>query len=82
MQVINIKLTKIHEPGGKVRPWMGRCDYNMGYDLLRRVLYCTALLLMVVDLWATQWANQLQARAEQGWAAPLNSSMVDLSQPR
>jgi hypothetical protein len=79
MQVVNIKLTKIEVAGGKVRPWMGRCDYNMGYELLRRVLYCTALLLMVVDLWATEWARQLQARAELGWSAPVNSSMVDVS---
>ena len=80
MQVINVKLTKIEAAGGKVRPWMGRCDFNMRYEFLRRVLYCTALLLMVVDLWATEWARQLQARAELGWAAPLNGSMVDVSQ--
>ena len=64
----------------KVRPMMGRFYYDMGYELLRKLLYGTALLLMVVDLCATQWANNLQARAQQGWAAPLNSSMVDLSQ--
>jgi hypothetical protein len=40
-------------------------------EIARRLLYTTALLLMVATLAANVYANQLSAQANRGWYPPL-----------
>jgi len=53
----------------------------MSLDLLRRFIYGSLLVFMVVDLVVVAWADQLDAQARVGWMPPLRpaAQMVDSS---